>query len=63
MNLGPTYAYFCDDNGLRRIDASPEEKLRNLDEMATALLGMRADLLAEIADRCPTCGGTGKSSS
>lgn len=52
------YAEFCDHNDLKRIDASPEDHLRNLDLMATALLEERAKLQKQIADRCECCGGT-----
>ena len=54
------YAYFCDDNDLKRTDATPEEHIQNLDKMATALLAYRLEQLRVIESRCPHCRGTGK---
>lgn len=59
MMIGSAYVTFCDDNNLQRIDATPEIRLQNLDLMASALLAMREKQLAEIANRCPHCGGSG----
>ena len=58
--LTSSYAYFCDANDLKRIDATPEEHLANLDRMAASVLEDRARVLAEIANRCPSCRGTGR---
>lgn len=60
LSLSGAYAYFCDENGLKRIDASAEEVLRNLDAMAMALLEMRSAELCKIAERCEHCGGSGR---
>lgn len=54
--LGGAYAYFCDEAKLKRIDATAEEHIANLDKMAAALLADRERHLKEIAARCPHCG-------
>jgi len=54
--MGGAYTYYCDNNSLKRIDATAEEHLANLDRMAVDLLKMRQRYLDEIAQRCPTCG-------
>jgi hypothetical protein len=59
-SIAGAYVYFCDDNRLKRIDATPEEHLANLDKMAMALLKARQKHIEEIAARCEQCGGSGK---
>lgn len=54
------YPQFCDANYLKRIDATPEEHLANLDKMATAVLELRKRYQSDIERRCPHCAGTGK---
>lgn len=54
------YAQFCDQNNIRRLDITAEQHLANLDLAAVALLECRGRFLVEIAQRCPTCAGTGK---
>lgn len=58
--MNGAYAYFCDDMGLKRIDASPEQHLQNLDQMATELLRLRVEYLDAIVKRCPACDGSGR---
>jgi hypothetical protein len=54
------YVTFCDGNGLKRIDATAEEHLQNLDKMAIEILKLRGGYIVEIANRCPSCSGSGK---
>jgi len=35
------YCYFCDDNDLPRIDATPRQEIENIDRMMAALMVMR----------------------
>jgi hypothetical protein len=54
------YAQFCDHYNLKRIYATPEEHLANLDRMVDAIHSERRRLYAEIDARCPHCSGTGR---
>lgn len=59
MSIYYSYAIFCDDNNLKRLGASPEEHLANIDRMFLDLMKLRQEHLTEIASRCPTCGKPG----
>lgn len=37
MKASGAYVYFCDDNGLKRIDATPAEHMANLELMVVAM--------------------------
>jgi hypothetical protein len=54
--LSGAYVYFCDDNNLKRYDIHPEEHLRNLDKMATAILKKREYYQNLMIPVCPHCG-------
>ena len=60
MDLPYSYCVFCDSNNLKRIDATAEDHLRNLDLMAVAVLEERMKYLKQITERCPQCSGSGK---
>lgn len=56
IKFAATYAYFCDDFDLKRIGATAEEHLANLDRMALEILRTRQEYVDQIAARCPHCG-------
>ncbi len=60
MSVNGAYIYFCDDNSLNRIDASPEEHLKFIEIMKKELDQLALGYQEEIDKRCPICGGTGK---
>ena len=37
MNIAAAYCFFCDDNNLQRIDASPGKHIENIDKMSSEL--------------------------
>lgn len=54
--IGGAYLYFCDDNGLKRVGATPEEHIENLDRMAAAIAKQREVFYRQVKSRCPQCG-------
>lgn len=60
MSIGHAYAIFCDDQNLPRIDATPEQHIKNLHLMMSRILKRIGDYENEIGSRCPACKGSGK---